>query len=146
MPGMSLRENDILVILRNTESINNHIIGDIWIDNTNAHFGSSNHTTLSWGTESDPYSELSLDTIGMDKIDLDQYVTIEDQEEITIPSGMPDAGSTYGRFGGQFKLGAIKSDADHVISKLILNTLYSYSYYQDFNMIYGTAKINVRGY
>lgn len=146
MPGMSLRENDILVILRNTESINNHIIGDIWIDNTDAHFGSSNHTTLSWGTESDPYSELSLDTIGMDKIDLDQYVTIEDQEEITIPSGMPDAGSTYGRFGGQFKLGAIKSDADHVISKLILNTLYSYSYYQDFNMIYGTAKINVRGY
>lgn len=146
MPGMNLRKNDILVVLRNTQSTNNHIVGDIWIDNANGNFGSSNHTTLSWGTESDPFSELSLDAIGMEKFDLGPYVTIEDQEKITIPDGMPDAGSTYGRFGGQFKLGAIKSDADHVISKLILNTLYAYSYYQDFNMIYGTSKINVRGH
>lgn len=147
----TIRENDILVVLRNVKSINNHIVGDMWIDNEDNPYGPSNHTTLSWGTDtlSGPGGDLSLDVIGTNKINL--TIDIPNQEEVSIPSGMPggdpsDPNKPYGRFGGQFQLGAVKADSEHKISRLALNTLYPYRYDQDFNMIYGTAKINVKGY
>lgn len=158
MPGMKLNEGDILITLRNVgvseNSINNHVVAHAWINNdtTNA-FTDANHIVLGGPMEDDPFSKLSLSSIGSDIIRRNN-VTIPWQETIDIPSGMPDTNSIhavngnsrkYGRFGGDFIYGAIKVNKPCVLSKISLSSLYAYSFYEDWNMIYGTAKINYRG-
>ena len=158
MPGMKLNAGDILITLRNVGSsenaINSHVVAHAWINNdtTNA-FTDANHIVLGGPMEDDPFSKLSLSSIGSDIIRRNN-ITIPWQETIEIPSGMPDTNSIhavngdpgkYGRFGGDFIYGAIKVNKPCVLSKISLSSLHEYSSDQNWNMIYGTAKINYRG-
>ena len=73
MPGMKLNKGDILITLRNVgvseNSINNHVVANAWINNdtTNA-FTDANHIVLGGPMEDDPFSKLSLSSIGSDII------------------------------------------------------------------------------